>query len=219
MNYALATLVAVDWLEVLRSLAPVATAGIAFAALRNWRRQDKAKREVEFLNELIETTHTYIIEMYRPQALTRLIKIGMESHVQSWAEGEESEKALQGAITYIQKNGERDGKRLNETLAAVEPSVVRLRSLFAKGQIFQFPEYHEAQAAILELTGQHNRLRALSSLVESPTWNWEHPEVRSLLVKVMAIDPDEVNETIGKANEAIISFVRATYERLYGRMA
>lgn len=63
MNQALATHAAINWLEVLRSLAPVATAGIAFAALRNWRRQDKAKRQPEFLDELIEATHTYFVEV------------------------------------------------------------------------------------------------------------------------------------------------------------
>jgi len=32
----------VNWLEVIKALAPVATAVIAFLALRSWRRQDKA---------------------------------------------------------------------------------------------------------------------------------------------------------------------------------
>ncbi len=51
-----------NWLEAIKSMAPVATAGIAFAALRNWQRQDKAKREAEFLDALVEAAHAYIAE-------------------------------------------------------------------------------------------------------------------------------------------------------------
>jgi hypothetical protein len=43
----------INWLEVIKTLAPVATAVIAFLALKNWQRQDKAKREVEFLDALM----------------------------------------------------------------------------------------------------------------------------------------------------------------------
>jgi hypothetical protein len=51
-----------NWLEVVKTLAPVLTAVIAFFALRNWKRQEKAKREAEFLDALIEAVHTYIAE-------------------------------------------------------------------------------------------------------------------------------------------------------------
>ncbi len=46
--YAIATF---NWLEAIKTAAPVSTAVIAFVALRNWQRQfDKAKREAEFLD-------------------------------------------------------------------------------------------------------------------------------------------------------------------------
>jgi hypothetical protein len=53
----------INWLEFIKALAPVATAIIALIALRNWQRQDKAKREAEFLDALVEAMHTYIAEM------------------------------------------------------------------------------------------------------------------------------------------------------------
>lgn len=56
------TITRINWLEVIKTLAPVATAVIAFTALKNWQRQDKAKREVEFLDALIEAAHAYIAE-------------------------------------------------------------------------------------------------------------------------------------------------------------
>ena len=49
----------------------MATAVIALWALKNWQRQDKGKREAEFLDALIEATHTYIAEVSKPVMLWR----------------------------------------------------------------------------------------------------------------------------------------------------
>src|SRR5215469_15392277 len=119
----------INWLEVIKALAPVATAFIAFFALRNWQRQDKAKREAEFLDALIEATHTYIAEMRKPITFLEMAKIGMVSHAPTWENGNQADIAVKGAIAYIQKNGEREAKRLLEVLEAVQPSVIKLRSL------------------------------------------------------------------------------------------
>ena len=74
----------INWLEVIKALASVVTAVIAFLALKNWQRQDKAKREAEFLDALIEAAHTYIAEVSKPVTLLEMAKIGMESHVPTW---------------------------------------------------------------------------------------------------------------------------------------
>jgi hypothetical protein len=67
----------IGWLKLIKALAPVATAFIALLALQNWRRQDKAKREAEFLDALIEAAHTYIAEMRR---LITLLELDKERH-------------------------------------------------------------------------------------------------------------------------------------------
>lgn len=103
----------IDLLEVIRAIALVATAVIAFLALRNWQRQDKAERGAEFLDALIEATHSYIAAMSKPITLLEIIKIGMESLAPT---GETGEQAVKAAIAYIQKSGERQAKRLLEVL-------------------------------------------------------------------------------------------------------
>lgn len=216
MNQAFTWLTAVDWLEVLRSLAPVATAGIAFAALRSWRRQDKAKRQAEFLDELIEATHTYVVEVQKPIEMLRMAKIGMAAHVQDWARGTDEDKAVAGAIAYIQKRGEEHGNRLAALLAESESPMVRLRTLAAKGQVFGFTNYTRCQSAVAVLTRQQERLVSFLTMIQSATWNWEHPEVRDLLVKVMAIDPDEMRTSISQNNIALLEFAQQTYQRIYG---
>ena len=171
----------INWLDVIKTLAPVATTFIAFLALRNWKRQDRAKREVEFLDELIETTHSYVVEIGKPVQLLRFAKIGMASHVNSWEDGEETDKATRGAIAYIEKRGEEDGKRLSAVLGEVRPTVIKLRSLGAKGQVFKFEGYAKCQQAIALLTWHFDRIEAFMFVVASPTWNWQNPEVHKNL--------------------------------------
>lgn len=205
----------VEWLEVLKTFAAVATAALAFLALRNWQRQDKAKREAEFLDDLIEATHTYVIEMQKPLALLQSAKIGMMSQIRDWDDSKEEDK-VRGAIAYIGKRGAEDGKRLIAALAALEPAVIKLRSLAAKGQVFKFRNYVKCQNSVAHLTWHFDRLFSFTSVIESPTWNWEHPEVRGLLSKMIAIEPDDIRSSIGENDVAVLEFARESYERIYG---
>lgn len=206
----------IDWLDVIRSLAPVATAVIAFVALKNWQRQDRAKRQAEFLDDLIAASHAYVVEVQKPIEWFHGAKIGMASHVNSWEEGTDEEKSVRGAIAYIQANGEKDGNRISAALKELEPAVVKLRSLASKGQVFKFHDYAKCQKAVEQLTWQAGRMQAFVAIAGWPTWNWENPEVLSLLKNVMAIEPDEIRESIGKSDVAVIQFVQETYGRIYG---
>lgn len=205
----------VPWLEIIKTAASVATAVIAYSALRNWQRQDRAKRETEFLDQIIDAAHQHIVDMQRPVELARMAKIGMSSHIRNREPGDEADIVSAGAIAYIAKRGEQDGKRLKEALGAVETSVVTLKSLAVKGQVFKFDEYQKCYEAVVKLTWHFGRLHAFTSMIESPTWNWENPEVRDLLEKVMTIEPDEIMLDLRVNNATIIEFARDTYTRIY----
>ena len=207
---------AIHWPETISALAAVGTAAIAFGALQTWKHQDKAKREAEFLDALIEAAHTYIAEIPHPIAIFEFSKIGMAAHAPTWENGEEADIAVKGAIAYIRENGEHDGKRLQQALETVQPSVIRLRSLAAKGQVFKFAGYAECQNAVEILTWQFNRIEAFMAFIRSPMTNWEHPDVLKLLNKMMAIDPNEIRTSIQDNNVALLKFVSATYKRIYG---
>lgn len=209
-------IIRINWLEVIKALAPVATAIIAFSALKNWQRQDKAKREAEFLDALIEATHGYIVELPKPIMLLAIAKIGMASHAPTWESGEQADIAIKGAIAYIQKNGKDDSKRLSEVLEAVRPSAIKLRSLAAKGQVFKFNGYTKCQNAVAILTWHFDRIEAFISVIGSPTWNWEHPEILKLLKDMIAIDPDEIRKSVKENNVAVLEFTGETYRRIYG---
>lgn len=209
-------IISVNWPEVIKAFAPVATAVIAFLALKNWQRQDKAKREAEFLDALIEAAHTYIAEVHKPITILEMAKIGMTSYAPTWERGDDADIAVKGAIAYIQKDGERHAKRLLEVLEAIQPSVIKLRSLTAKGQVFKFKGYAKCRDAVAMLTWHFGRMEAFAAVIGSPTWNWENPEVLKHLKDVMAIDPDEIRKGVQDSNVALLEFSSETYRRIYG---
>lgn len=206
---------AIRWPETISALASVVTAVIAIIALQTWKRQDKAKGKTAFLDMLVEAAHTFIAEMHKPIALLEIAKIGMASHVPTWEGDEQEVAALKGAIAYIEKNGEDDGKRLLEALEAVQPSVIKLRSLVAKGQVFQFEGYAKCQKAVEMLTWHFDRVEAFMAVIGSPTWNWENPDVLKHLKDVMAICPDEIRKKIQESNVALLEFSSETYQQIY----
>lgn len=220
MLYALVwsvhAITSIDWLEVIKALAPVVTTVIAFIVLKNWQRQDKAKRETEFLDALIEAAHAYIIEMPKPITFLEIAKIGMDSHAPTWETGEEADIAVKGAIAYIQKDGERHAERFREVAEAVRPSVIKLRSLTAKGQVFNFADYAKCRNAVAMLTWHFDIIEAFMTFIGSTTWYWANPRVLKQLKDLMAIDPGEIRKNIQKENVAILEFCSETYRRIYG---
>jgi len=101
--------------------------------------------------------------------LLEIAKIGMVSHVPTWESWTEEDKIVKGAIAYIEKRGELASKHLVGVLEAVQPSTTKLRSLAAKGQVFEFKGYARLQKAVASLTAQFDRLESLAAVIGSPT--------------------------------------------------
>lgn len=207
---------AIRWPETISAFAAVVTAIIALCALQTWKHQDKAKGKAQFLDALIEAAHSYIAEIPRPITLLEMTKIGMQGHAPTWDTAKQEDIALKGAIAYIQKRGERDGKRLLEELETAQPSVIKLRALAAKGQVFKFDDYAKCQNAVAMLTWHFDRIEAFMTVIGSPSWNWEHPDVLKNLKDVLAIDPDDIRKSLQENNIALLEFTGESYKRIYG---
>lgn len=201
------------WLEIVKAVASVVTAGIAYLALKNWKHQDTAKRQVEFLDDLIDATHAYIAEMSRPITLVRFVSIGMRSHA---SQLESNDQLVKGAIAYIEKRGVEDAQHLLAALEVVQSATIRLRSLVAKGQVFRFESYEKCQNAVVKLTWQCDRLEALTAFIGARSWYWENPEVISHLRNLMEINADDIQKSMREDNVAIIEFVMEAYQSIYG---
>lgn len=200
----------------LQTLATVVTAYIAFLALRSWQRQDKAKREAEFLDALIDAMHAYIIEIARPIALVEHARIGMRCQTSAWNDEDEAAAVARGAVEFIKKDGEADSKRLIEALNELRPASIKLRSLGTKGQVFGFRNYSKCQRAIEMLVWQFDRLEVFASIIGSPTLNFENSDVQRSLRNILAIEPKEVQKQVGENNVAVLEFAMDTYARIYG---
>lgn len=207
---------AIRWPETISAFAAAVTAIIAFSALQTWKHQDKAKSQAQFLDALIEAAHTYIAEMPKPITLLEIAKIGMQAHAPTWDNANQEDMTLKGAIAYIQKSGERDGKRLLDVLESIQPSVIQLRSLAAKGQVFKLYDYAKCQNAVAMLTWHFDRIEAFMAVIRSPSWNWEHPDVLKSLRDVLAIEPDDIRKSIQEHNVALLEFTSESYKRIYG---
>ncbi len=207
---SLALLTEFDWSGAITAGAAIATTVIAYLALRTWRRQDTAKREVDFLDAAVDAVQAYTVEIGHVIALMRSVQIGFEAHKPSG-----SDDRIAGAIAYIESKSEVAARRLQEELEASRSSMTQLRFLAAKGQIFDFEGYDTFSNAISRLVRQYGRASSLYSMVASPTWNWDHPEVRSLLQKLIKIDPSEMTQNVNDDHDAIIQFCQATYRTIY----
>lgn len=209
MGSAVATALS-NWFDGVEAASALAMVVIAGLALRTWRKQDKAQKEAAFIDELVEAVHTYIAAMPVPITMADIAKIGMRAYAKS------SEQAVEGAISWIEHNGDREGKRMMEALDAVQPSLGRVQSLTAKGQVFKFDDYKKCQDSVAMLGWQFSRIQSLSVVIGSTSWNWENPEVLKVLHDVLKIDTADIRTSIATSNVSIIEFSRRTYERLYG---
>jgi hypothetical protein len=202
------------WLEIIKALAPVMTAIIAFLALRNWKRQDKAKRQADFLDQLTEAAHDFIGTMPMPVTLVQLIKIGMASHIPMVRKN--SDPMVAGAIEYIERRGNEDAKRLFEALETARPAHTRIGALASKGNVFQFHDYKTCEKAVAMLAWQFDRMQALATFITTPSWYWQNEKIIEQLKKLMAIDPDDIRTHLSSHNAEIITYVGETYSHLYG---
>lgn len=203
-------LTAINWLEVIKTCAAAGTLVVAVLALKNWQRQDKAKREAEYLDALIEATHTYAAAMNVPVIHLDLILMGVRAH-----QPLSSLDPVEGAISFIIEDNKRSSRELLNALTEVQPALVQLRFLLEKGQVFRFKEYGSVGVAVRKLGWQFDRLMAMMAVMDSPSWNWENPEVRSRIGSVVKLNSEEVQHLIREGKDEILHFAARTYQRLY----
>jgi hypothetical protein len=202
------------WPEVFTAAGTVALAVFAYRALAAWKGQERAKRETDFLSELVDAVHRFIAEMSKPITVAKFIKIGIDSHA---PEGELEGKDVVGAITYIRKRGAEDSKRLRSELEAIQPTTIRIQSLIAKGQVFRFNGYSKCYNAVRVLAWHFGRLEALAAFIAYGELNWNNPEVDAQLRKVMDVAGDDFEKKLMDENVVLLTFITETYERIYGK--
>jgi hypothetical protein len=206
---------AIRWPETISTFFTIITTLIGFFALQTWKHQGQANRKAEFLDKLIEAAYTYIAEISAPITLLELAKIGMSCHLSTRNNDESENEAIEGAIRYIDRDGNNIGQRLREELERVKPLVIKLRSLTDKGQVIEFSDYNKCFSAVLLLTQHFGRMEAFMAVITSPMMNWEHAAVIQNLKNVIAINPNEIRASVKEQHDAIMKFASQTYIQIY----
>jgi hypothetical protein len=194
-------------------MAPVATASIAFFALKNWKRQDKTKRQADFLDQFTEAVHDFIGAMRTSLARVQMIKIGMQSYIPM--EPKNNDPAIAAAIEYIDRRGDEDGKQLFEDLEGARPAATRVRALVTKGNVFKFRDYDKCEKASATLVWQFDAMEALAAFISNTTLYWQNDKIIGVLKKMMDIEPDDMRKQFGINNSEVITYVGETYGHLY----
>lgn len=203
----------IDWAEIVKIIISVWVATVATLALSTWRRQSKAQRQTDLLDELTNSVHEFLDFMSTPTEMLHHIKIQIESH--KAARGLRPDVPFPEAIAYIEKHGKEDSGRLLEYLNSSSPALTKIRSLSAKGQVLGFRKYEKCQRACQILAWQHDKLQAVSVIIGSTSMNWQNPQVQKSLSTLMQIDPDEINSQLQAQNIEFLEFVSDNYKTIY----
>jgi hypothetical protein len=213
LSKMLDTLCKWNWAEIVKGIVGLWVATVATLALTTWKRQSKAQRQIDFLDGITDSVHEFIASMSGPTEIVKYVKIGIESY--AGAPDLDREIENPEAVAYIQKQGKEDSKRLLEYLKHCCPSLTKIRSLSAKGQVLRLKNYTDCQEACSMLTWQHDRIQALCYLIGSPSLNWRNPEVQELLSKVIQLDPKEIKKETEAQNVRFLTFIKGNYDKIY----
>lgn len=203
----------IDWAELVKIIISAWVATVATLALSTWRRQSKAQRQSDLLDELTNAIHEFVDSMSAPTEMLHYIKIQIESHKGTC--GLRDDVPHPEAIAYIEKYGKEDSSRLLEYLNPSSPALTKIRSLSAKGQVLGFRNYEKCHRACQMLERQHGRLQAVSVIIGSTSMYWQNPEVQKSLNSLMKIDPEEITSQLQTQNVEFLEFVRENYKEIY----
>lgn len=202
-----------NWSEILKVAAACWTAIIATLALDNWKRQTKAQKQTEFLDELTDAVHEFINLIAAPTEMVRYIMFGVESY----SGMPQLDKSLKNpeAVAYIQKQGVEDAKKLYEYLKPCTSVLAKIQSLVAKGQVFGFSKYSECQNSCSVMARQQERIQALCYMIGNPSHNWQNSKVQDTLASVLTISADNLKQQLQEQNVKFIVFVKDSYAAAY----
>ena len=200
-----------DWLKVAGALSQIGTLLIAAIALNTWKDQAKAKKQTDHLDELTDAVHEYIQTLAAPIQVLKFVRIGIESHL-----GDTSKYGSNAsAIQYIERRGKEDSAELWRKLNEATASIARVKSLMARGQVYDLQEFSNGADSIRMLLWQHDRIQVVAAMIGNPNLNWEHPLVIGALKNALAVDPADIDAHLQKYDIEFIQFVQANYRRIY----
>jgi len=203
-----------DWFKISQGVVGICMAMIANNALNTWKKQLKAKILTDFLNEITETVHEYILLMSTSQEFVRFVNIGIEAHsLLLPGEGENIQNP--NFVRYIQRNGKDMSARILEHLNKCRPIAAKISSLMTKGQVLGLKNYEKCQNSCNMLLWQFNCIEALAVTIGSTTLNWHNELVQKNLTKFSKIRADDLKEKMQESNTDFLAYIKECYKSIY----
>jgi len=185
---------------------------IATIALNTWKSQIKAHKHIEFLDELTDTIHNFILSMSEPITRLEFTKIGIDCY--KGIHGEPDDMKNPEAVAFIKKRGKSTRDDIKECLTDVRTIVSKMKSLVAKGQIFGIENYSECQEACRMLEWSYNQIEAFFSIIGEQHLNWDNPEVQRALEKVLSVNPDDIKNNLTQQNTNYLLFAKQAHTKI-----
>lgn len=201
-----------NWPVVAQGVAGIWMAIIATMALNTWRRQTKAQKQIDFIDELTDTIHTFVLSMSAPIWLVKFAKIGIDSYAGMHNQSQDIRNPE--AIAFIKNRGKSTREEIGEHLDVVRPILSKMKSSVVKGQVFGMDNYSECVDVCTMLEWSYNQIEAFSSIIGDPHLNWNHPNVQQILDKVLSIDPDRIESNLAEQNSKFLLFARQAYDKI-----
>lgn len=201
-----------NWLAIAQVLVVIWMATIATFALNTWRRQIKAQRYIDFIDELTDTVHDFIQSMSSPVHFLKLTKIGINSYVgiHNKPQGMKNPEA----VAFIENRGKSTAENFLEYLDTIKPIVSKMNSLVAKGQVFRIENYFQCQDACMRLIWSHNQIEAFTMMMSTPDLAWNNPDIQQSLDKVLSIDSEQIESNLIEQNSKFLLFARQAYSKI-----
>ena len=192
--------------------ATCVTAWVALQALHTWKKQLFAEKKIEFIDELTNTVHEYIVEISPAVDYLKYIKMSIDAHSSSVFPTDKRLNA--GMINFIEKTGKSHQDKLMAYLDKTRIVLKKLTSLNAKGQVFGFNGYLECHQACTNLSGFYEKLGSIALRVGSTSLNWENPEVQDTLDKFKNFEFKGVRDQMDKEHIKFLSCIHNMYKGL-----
>ncbi len=203
------------WAQIISLLQLIVTFWIAFvarSALRTWKKQLRAEKQLSFIDDLTDTVHEFIQLMAAPIQHLVVAKICIEAHKGAASGFEQYENAEM--IAFINKDGQGTSDRFAADLARVTPVFAKMQSLAVKGQVLGLQDYSECLNAWEMLAWSHGQLQAFCAIIGNPNLNWNNPQVQESLNNISKIDADRIKTNLEDQNRKFLEFAKKAREKV-----
>lgn len=201
-----------NWLVIIQTIVGISMATTAYLALNTWRRQIKAQRHIDFIDELNDTVHDFILSMTSPVHFLELTKIGIDSY--AGVHNKPQEMKNPEAVAFIENRGEETAKKFLEYLDTVNPIARRMSKLVTKGQVFGIKNYYQCQNACEMLAWSRNQIEMFTMTIMHKNSVWDNPVIQKSLENALSIDPEKIKSNLAEQNSKILIFAQQAYGKI-----